>query len=137
MSSPFLLPRVPVTAPVYYCVIGLSQNAQTRTDVSRVTCFSILFMQSVHITLSQLVLQGGRLINFVCVTLLMHHALYKVSRKPPASCTTTLLSGKLPATPYNAALSPLACPLFPFPSTILTLSLSFSSSTTAIRSSIN
>lgn len=64
-------------------------------------------------------------------------ALYSVSKNPPANCTTILLSGKLPATPYSAAASPPAPPFLPFPSATRTRSLSFSSSTTATRSAIS
>ena len=50
------------------------------------------------------------------------YALYNVSKNPLAKSTTTLLLGKLPATPHNAAASPFTAPLAPLPSAILFLS---------------
>ena len=46
---------------------------------------------------------------------LSNYALYSRSRNPVAMSTTTLLFGREPATPYNAAELPIALPLAPWP----------------------
>jgi hypothetical protein len=65
------------------------------------------------------------------------YTLYKVSKNPLAKSTTTLLFGKLPATPYNAAVSPLTAPFAPFPSAMRLRSCSLTSSTHSTRSATN